>query len=490
DLPGWDGPGWTSVIPPGWQDWAGLDPLEIAAHQWVAVARAVLDDLDRVAPGRWTAVDHDVLVARPRRELRRILRFAGLDPMVDEARTAPLGRHRLVSSGRALSDDQWAVVEPIVSEVATLVAKVVDVRPDRRMSVGRPAPAPDDRSVALAELLHAVDASLLVVGGDSGTVVVVGSDGEHLHVDDVHIPGARAVAVPGRREIVVATTTDVLRYRKQRRGVRSGAGVRSPESLYVLRSSHHTGVVDAHEMAVDADGEAWVVATRFSCLATLDDEFSFVPRWVPGFVSRLSADDRCHLNGLAMRDGRPRYVTAYSESDLAGGWRDTATFGGVVVDVEADEVVVRGLCMPHSPRWHDGSLWALESGSGTLGRVDLDAGRFEPVVELPGFARGLAMVGRYAVVATSGLRPATTSGLPLAEGDRRSRVAVLVVDLEEASILGVLPLRARIAEISDVQLVPGGRLHLAEHGSEHHLHSVVVPPTRWADGSGSPADEV
>jgi uncharacterized protein (TIGR03032 family) len=485
ELPGWDGPPWTSVVPPGWQDWIGLDPLEIAAHQWAAVVEAVLADLDRVAPGRWTAVDHDVLVARPRRELRRILRVVGLDPTVDERRTAPLGRHRLVSSGRTLSDDQWAVVEPIVRDAVARSARVVDVRPDRRQAVRRVVPTPGVRATALVELLHQVDASMLVVGGDPGAVIVVGSDGEQLHFGELPLVGARAVAVPARNEIVVASTSDVWRYRKQRVARRSGTDGPTRESLFVARSSHHTGVIDAHEMAVDGDGRLWIVATRFSCLATLDDDSSFVPEWVPGFVSTLAADDRCHLNGLAMRDGRPRYVTAYSESDLGSGWRDTQTFGGVVVDVSSDEVIVRGMCMPHSPRWHDGALWVLESGTGSLGRIDLDAGRFERVVEVPGFARGLVMVGRYAVVATSGLRPTTVPGVPLADGERPSRVAVVVVDRDAGAIVGVLPMRARISEIHDLQLVAGGRLHLAEPGSEHHLHSVVVPPTKWADGTGS-----
>ncbi len=44
-----------------------------------------------------------------------------------------------------------------------------------------------------------------------------------------------------------------------------------------------------------------------------------------------------------------------------------------MLDVPSGEVVVGGLCMPHSPRWHDGRLWLLESGNGALGYVDLQA---------------------------------------------------------------------------------------------------------------------
>lgn len=477
ELPGWEGPPWRSVVPPQWADWAGLSTRELAARQWQAVAATALADLDRVAPGRWTAVDQNVLVGRPRRELRRLLRFAGLDVVVDDERVAPLDRHRLVVSGRTLSDEAWAEVEPVVGATAVAAARIADVRPDRRRTVHRPRRVLPG-SEPFAELLAAVDASLLVVGRDPGVVVVIGSTGDDLRLDSVDIPGARAVAVPRQREIVVATAADVWRYRRQRDGSHDQSG--EPVSLFVQRSSHHIGSIDVHEMVPDSDGELWLVATRFSCLATIDDDHSFVPQWVPGFVSKLAGDDRCHLNGLAVRDGRPRYVTAYSESDLSGGWRDTKTFGGVVVDVESDEVIARGLCMPHSPRWHRGALWVLESGSGTLGRIDPDVGRFESVVTVPGFARGVVFLGRYAIVATSRLRAGVDDGVPLAETDRPVRVALALVDLDEAKIVGVLPMRDRLSEIQDVQAVPRGRIHLAGPGSEHHLHSVVVPPTKWA----------
>jgi uncharacterized protein (TIGR03032 family) len=69
-----------------------------------------------------------------------------------------------------------------------------------------------------------------------------------------------------------------------------------------------------------AGDDLWVVNTRFSCLCTLDDRFSFVPRWRPPFVPALAAEDRCHLNGLAMADGRPRYAPSSAKpTPPAGG---------------------------------------------------------------------------------------------------------------------------------------------------------------------------
>src|SRR3954470_13691730 len=167
------------------------------------------------------------------------------------------------------------------------------------------------------------------------------------------------------------------------------------DARYVPRSCHVTGDVGVHELAW-AGEELWLVNTRFSCLCTLHPDYSFVPRWRPPFVSALAAEDRCHLNGLAGADGRPRYVTALGETDTAGGWRANKPQGGCLMEVGSGEVVSRGLSMPHSPRWHDGRLWLLESGTGQLVLIHATSGQRQPVAELPGFARGLALCGPYA----------------------------------------------------------------------------------------------
>src|SRR5262249_1968729 len=109
-----------------------------------------------------------------------------------------------------------------------------------------------------------------------------------------------------------------------------------------------------------------VVNTRFSCLCTLHPDYSFVPRWRPPFVPALAGDDRCHLNGLALVDGRPRYVTALGETDTANGWRAAKPRGGCGLGVSPRGGTSRGRSMPHSPRWQDGRLWLLESGTGQL----------------------------------------------------------------------------------------------------------------------------
>ena len=233
------------------------------------------------------------------------------------------------------------------------------------------------------------------------------------------------------------------------------------DRLYVPRVGWTTGDVDIHDIAVDANGAVVFVNTLFSCLATTDEDHSFRPIWTPSFITKLAAEDRCHLNGLAMEDGRPRWVTAVSRSDVAAGWRDRRVGGGCVIDVDSQEIVVEGLSMPHSPRMHGGRLWVLDSGSGYLGTVDTDAGRFEPVTFCPGYLRGLCFVGDFAVVGMSLPRIRTFSGLPLEEQmsrrDAEPRCGLAVIDLASGDMVHWLHIGGVVQELYDVVSLPGVR---------------------------------
>jgi uncharacterized protein (TIGR03032 family) len=161
------------------------------------------------------------------------------------------------------------------------------------------------------------------------------------------------------------------------------------DACFVPRLSHVTGNIQVHELAW-IQKELWIVNTRFSCLCTLAAHSSFVPRWQPHFITALTAEDRCHLNGLALVDNQPRYVTALGTTNTPQGWRSHKTIGGCVIDIPSNEMISNGLCMPHSPRWYQEKLWLLDSGTGRLMVIDPNSGKAEMIAEIPGFARGLA----------------------------------------------------------------------------------------------------
>ena len=249
------------------------------------------------------------------------------------------------------------------------------------------------------------------------------------------------------------------------------------DACYLPRSAHVTGDIGVHEIAWAGD-ELWIVSTRFSCLATLDDDYSFVPRWRPPFITALAAEDRCHLNGLAMRDGRPVFVTALGETDTPGGWRPAKPHGGIIMEIASGELVTHGLSMPHSPRWHESRLWVLESGTGSVVLVDQTTGRPEAVVQLPGFTRGWALVGPYAFVGLSKIRPTSAmDGVPIAERRDELKCGVAVVDLHRGACIGMLDFQTAIEEIFDVQILAGLRFpEVIGFQKETVDHTFVVPP--------------
>ena len=102
---------------------------------------------------------------------------------------------------------------------------------------------------------------------------------------------------------------------------------------FLTHQSYFTGPIMVHDLGW-GDGQFWAVNTLFSCLCTLDSTHNFVPQWMPSFVTEMVAEDRCHLNGMAMESGKPRYVTALSQTNTAAGWRPNKAESGCLIDID------------------------------------------------------------------------------------------------------------------------------------------------------------
>lgn len=251
------------------------------------------------------------------------------------------------------------------------------------------------------------------------------------------------------------------------------------DRLYVPKVGYVTGDVDIHDIAVNRDGRVIFVNTLYCCLATVSESHSFVPLWKPPFITKVAAEDRCHLNGLAMKDGRPAFVTSISQGDVADGWRDHRREGGLVIDVHKNEIVASGLSMPHSPRWYRGRLWLHNSGSGDFGYIDFKAGKFEPVCFCPGYLRGMSFVGDYAVVGLSKPRKNREfNGLALqdtlAAKKGIARCAIYVIDLRSGDSVHWMRMEGAVAELYDVYVIPNSRRPMAIGFQTDEIRRVIT----------------
>jgi uncharacterized protein (TIGR03032 family) len=309
---------------------------------------------------------------------------------------------------------------------------------------------------SLPPLLSQLGVSLLVSTYQAGKVVVVGVAEGELTLSYHNFERAMGLAIKPDG-IAVAARAQIWLLQAAHDLAAHAEPPGRHDACFLTRSSHFTGEIQAHELAWAGD-ELWLVNTAFSCLCTLDGRHSFVPRWRPPFITALAADDRCHLNGLAVADGAPKYVTALAETDTPQGWRANKVQSGCLIDVASGQTVARGFAMPHSPRVHRGRVWMLHSGAGHLVLVDPASGRAETVTELPGYTRGLALYDRFAFVGLSRIREtATFGGMPIAERRPELKCGVGVVDLGTGRLMAHLEFVTGVEEIFDVQVLPGAR---------------------------------
>jgi uncharacterized protein (TIGR03032 family) len=395
-----------------------------------------------------------------------------------------------------------------------------------------PAPAADPplRSVHttnLPQILAETGASVLVTTYQAGKLVILRNDGGVLNTHFRNFSKPMGLAHAGGR-LAIGTATEIAEFHNipavckrldakqaegdsdpppSQGGAKGGipdattpntlsdsqtaspiphSALRPPHSphdaCFLPRVAHTTGDIAIHEMAWVGD-ELWFVNTAFSCLAVRSTLNSFEPRWRPPFIKQLHPGDGCHLNGLALRDGRVRYVTALGNTNEPGGWRQNKRNGGVLLDVDSGETIVAGLSMPHSPRWYNGQLWLLESGDGSFGVVDLAAGRYQPIAQLPGFTRGLSFLGPLAFIGLSQVREsAVFSGIPLVERLAERTCGVWVVHIETGRTVAFVRFEDAVQEIFAVEVLPGIRFpDLVNHDPELIGSAYVLPDAALAD---------
>lgn len=305
----------------------------------------------------------------------------------------------------------------------------------------------------LVEILQHLKASIILSTYQAGKVLVLGQYEGRLTISFLDYDRPMGVAI-GKDRIAVGAGSGVHFLKASHGAAPTVKPVGSYDGCFVPHQTRHTGRILGHDLAWGREG-LWIVNTLFSCLCTLDDEHSFVPRWKPAFISELADQDRCHLNGMALESGIPRYVTALAETNTAAGWRADKARTGFLMDVQSGENLSRGLCMPHSPRVRNGELFVLNSGHGAICKVDRQTGRLETVEQVPGYTRGLAFHGQFAFVGLSRIRETNVfGGLPISERRNELCCGIAVIDLQSGRSVAKFQFLTGVEEIFAVDVIP------------------------------------
>jgi uncharacterized protein (TIGR03032 family) len=323
-------------------------------------------------------------------------------------------------------------------------------------SIQKPVEIRCQASAAFEQWFAQAGGSLCVSTYQAGKVAMIGWDGRQITLLMRDFDKPLGMTAVGKR-LLLATRNDLTIF--------SNAQILAHDfienqpgrydALYLPRATYHTGDLNTHDVVVSTEGIV-LVATRFSCLARLSFDFNFVPFWKPRYVTDLVPEDRCHLNGLALVENKPKYVTAFGTTDSAGAWRENKANGGVVIDVPSNEIIAQNLSMPHSPDWYDGRLWVLNSGAGEFLVIDPQTGRQDAVCALPGYLRGLCFIGPYAIIGLSKIREKHIfGGLPVQSRFERLLCGLAVIDIRTGQEAGFFEFTEGCEELYGVQFLPG-----------------------------------
>ena len=494
ELPGWWGEKWSYALTSNWQELIGKPLVTIATAQYQEYLDDLIHEFENVnkKSGRAALSCFEDLLSDPNLEIERICKILDIDfqgeipnplPKPVNSKTPPGSEKvrknisEIGSQGKMILEIQKLErdfrigqgLKPAEFKLSSKPLKKEESKP----SLGTPFQS--SHSLSLAKILRAAKASLVITTYKSGQLILVRAERDEPKLTTSFKRFNRPMGVAARGSRLSVGTSDSIINFSHQPGLKSQIDpTNKPDRIYALRSMTRSGDISIHEMDFDSDGELWFVNTKFSCLSKQQLNFSFNCEWKPEWITELAAEDRCHLNGLAMVDGQPRYVTTLSQTNTPNGWREHKGSSGTLIDIKTNRVVASNLSMPHSPRWYQNKLWLLESGKGSLVTVDIETGSVETVIELQGFTRGLAFLGPYAFVGLSQVRETIFKELPLTTSEKERNCGVWAIDLRTREIAGFIKFEGAVQELFDVQILPNTTWPMFLDGQKETANSFVL----------------
>jgi uncharacterized protein (TIGR03032 family) len=483
DLPNWWGTKWSFPLIPSWMSLIGEPINEIVARQFVELSNVALDSLNSLDRSRVGAIRFEDLLADPNGSIEKTLATLGIEWVggldrelpSSKASSAPglnrelSGLAELAKTGVQINQEAFSLLLSNLNQLGietdlyelpssggqSLSSATAGNSPKVKKQLSEGTAFVAHFTGALPELLTKARASIVFSAYNSGLVGTVRAEGNSIDTSYIRLPKPMGMALSNGK-LAISTLDTISSFQQHNQLAGYAAEGLTPDAVFVPQNIVYTGHLAVHDMAYGtAPGYEglWFINSAFSCLSVMDPNFSFVPKWRPSWISGLAFENRCHLNGLAMVDGAPRYVTSLSQADTPQGWRQDKGTTGLIVDITSNKVVASGLSMPHSPRWHKNKLYFLESGKGSLASVDHKTGEITTIATLPGFTRGLSFIGDYALVGLSQVRETAFKDLPVTSTKQERNCGIWVVDTRSGKTVATLKFDGVIQELFEVTVV-------------------------------------
>ncbi|MGB2118213.1 MAG: TIGR03032 family protein [Schleiferiaceae bacterium] len=330
-----------------------------------------------------------------------------------------------------------------------------------------------------AHELYSAQATLLVSTYQAGRVFIVSSlDGNTLDIMPVRFRKPMGISIRDNK-LAIATLNRIEIYAKNDIiGKNAPFSFQKYDDFYVPRISYISGALDLHDIHLHSKG-VFAINTQFNCISSFSVDHNFTPRWAPTFIDSIVPEDRCHLNGMAVENDQPKYVTALGKGNVLNSWREGITDKGIIIDVSKNKIVAEDLAMPHSPRIYNGDVYFLQSASGIISRLNTTKGIIENVGETEAFSRGLTKFNNILAIGRSKARESSSTFKKLPTHIRNKQAGIDLVDFNTGQIIERFHFGSIVDEIFDVQVLIGGRIGMYGLEGEHGYEPITTPQSSF-----------
>ncbi|WP_320033518.1 TIGR03032 family protein [Halarcobacter sp.] len=307
-------------------------------------------------------------------------------------------------------------------------------------------------SYSFSRILHELNSTLVISTYQAEKVIFLSAQSSNQLIQLPRTFTSPMGLAYDRNKLAIATKTNIITLSSIEKQVLLKKQNKY-DAYFIPTASFYTGYSHLHDIAFGKD-KLFAVNTNFSIVGTVNIDFNFTPYWKPNFIKNINGGDQCHLNGLAMENGEPGYVTAFSTTDEPKGWKNTDFKQGVLINVKTNKIVQKNLNIPHSPRFYKNKIYFLESAKSKLNEYNPMTGETTTVIELNGFARGMDIIEDIAFIGISKIRPSSSIFNNLKYENNDYYAGVVAVNLQTKKIVGKIEYLNDVNEIYDIKILP------------------------------------